>query len=209
MYVSTNRNIEPSMDILLLFNENLHHYVLINSLIKVVCTVMRKLYRNILSLYRNCFAFSHSQRNIKCTMMQFETKHQWQKRFPAMVKNFSVSKFFRLGGLLHFLCISTLSLIPVSSCPANLDASSTEVIQKHIPSGYALTSIENGFSTAKEFITDSCEKFMTDFLINYMRWRKEYTVQRDNFQCTWWNIYLIEVVQMSVSFVKNLLDTMT
>ena len=39
MYVSNNRNIEPTMDLLLLFNEDVHHYVFINNLIKQVCTV--------------------------------------------------------------------------------------------------------------------------------------------------------------------------
>ena len=61
MYVSNNVNIEPTMDLLLLFNEDVHHYVLINNLIKLVCTVKEKQFTNSLRLCRNCFAFSHSE----------------------------------------------------------------------------------------------------------------------------------------------------
>ena len=55
-------------------------------------------------------------------------------------------------------------LISVSFCPANPDASSTEVIEQHTPSGFALTLIENGFSTPKEFVIDSSKNCMTNFI---------------------------------------------
>ena len=84
--------------------------------------------------------------------------------------------------------------MPVSYCPANPDASSTEVIEQHIPSGFALTLIENGFSTPKEFVIDSSENCMTNFIKNYMRWREKYTIQRDAFRYIWDNKYQIEVV---------------
>ena len=54
--------------------------------------------------------------------------------------------------------------MPVSSCPFNPDASSTEVIEQHIPSGSALTLTENGFSTPKEFVIDSSANCMTKFI---------------------------------------------
>ena len=97
-------------------------------------------------------------------------------------------------------------LMPVSSCPVNLDASSTEVLEQHIPSGFALTLIEDCFSTPKEFVIDSSENCMTIFLKNYMRRRERYYMQRDNFQYTWDNKCQIEVVKLSVGFVKSLLD---
>ena len=43
--------------------------------------------------------------------------------------------------------------MPVSSCPVNLDASSTEIIEHYIASGFALTLIENGFSTPKKLLS--------------------------------------------------------
>ena len=94
-------------------------------------------------------------------------------------------------------------LMPVSSC---LEASSTEVIEQHIPSGFALTLIENGFSTRKEFVIDCSDNCMTNLSKNYMRWRENYTMQRDNSQYIWDNKCQNEVVQLSVGFVKNLLD---
>ena len=62
MYVSNNKNIEPTMDLLLLFNKDVHHYVLINNLIRLVCAVKMKQFTNNLRLCRNCFAFSHSEK---------------------------------------------------------------------------------------------------------------------------------------------------
>ena len=54
--------------------------------------------------------------------------------------------------------------MPVSSCPVHPEASSTEVIEQHIPSGFALTLIENGFSTPKKFAIQSSENCMTNFI---------------------------------------------
>ena len=52
MYISINRNIEPTMDLLLLFNEDVHHYVLIKNFIKLVSTVNEKQFTNNLRLCR-------------------------------------------------------------------------------------------------------------------------------------------------------------
>ena len=56
--------------------------------------------------------------------------------------------------------------MPVSSCPVNSDASSTEVIEQQTPSGFALTLIENGFSIPKEFVIDSSKNCMTNYIKN-------------------------------------------
>ena len=39
-----------------------------------------------------------------------------------------------------------------------------------------------------------------------MRWHEKYTMQRDAFRYNWDNKYQIEVVQLSVGYVKNLSD---
>ena len=54
--------------------------------------------------------------------------------------------------------------MPVSFCPVNPDASSTEVIEQHIPSGFVLTLMENGFPKSKKLVIDSSEKCMTNFI---------------------------------------------
>ena len=60
--------------------------------------------------------------------------------------------------------------MPVSSCPVNSDASSTEIIGQNITSSFALTLIENGFATPKEFVNESSENYMTNIIKkNYMR----------------------------------------
>ena len=166
MYVFNNRNIEPTIDLLLLFNEDVHHYVLIINLIKLVCTVKEKQFTNSLRLCRNCFAFSHSEeqhqvhddacRNHAPATIKMPGDDKNSFRF----KNFKARWFAPITIYFDFESF----LMPVSSCPANPDASSTEVIEQHIPSGFALTLIENGYSTPKEFVIDSSENCMTNFI---------------------------------------------
>ena len=79
--------------------------------------------------------------------------------------------------------------MPGSSCPANLDASSTEVIGQNITSGFALTLIENGFATPKEFVNDSSENSMT----NIKKLHEKYTMQGDDFLYTWDNKCQIDI----------------
>ena len=47
---------------------------------------------------------------------------------------------------------------------------------------------------------------MTNLLKSCMRWREKYTKQKVDFQYIWDNKCQSEVVQLSVVFVKNLLD---
>ena len=61
MHVLNDKKIEPTIDLLLLFNEDVHHYVLINNLIKLLCTVNKKQFTDNLRLCRNCFVFPHSE----------------------------------------------------------------------------------------------------------------------------------------------------
>ena len=85
---------------------------------------------------------------------------------PGDVKNSFRFKNFKARWFAPFTIYFDFEsfLMPVSSCPANPDASSTEVIEQHIPSGFVLTLIENGFSTPKEFVIDSSENCMTNFI---------------------------------------------
>ena len=109
MYVSNNRNIEPTIDLLLLFNEDVHHYVLINNLIKLVCIVKEKQFTNSLRLCRNCFAFSHSEEQHQVHDDACRNHAPATIKMPGDDKNFSCSKILRPDGLLHLLFTSTLS----------------------------------------------------------------------------------------------------
>ena len=206
MYVSNNKNIEPTMDLLLLFNEDVHNYVFINDLNKLVCTAKEKQFTNNLRLCRNCFAFSHSEEqhrvhNDACRNHALATiKMSGDDKNSFGFKNFKARWFAPFTIYFDFESF----LMPVSSCPVNPDASSTEVIEQHIPSGFVLTLFEKGSSTTKEFVIHSSENSMTNFIKkNYMRWREKYTIQRNNFQYIRDNKCQIKVVQMSVGFVKN------
>ena len=140
------RNTEPTMDLLLLFNEDVHHYVLINNLIELGCAVKEKQFTNSLPFCRNCFAFPTLKSNINFTMNScrfIKFKARWIAPF---IIYFDFESFLK----------------PVSSCPDNPDASSTEVVEQHIPSGFALTLIKNRFSTPKEFVINSFENCVTN-----------------------------------------------
>ena len=117
-----------------------------------------------LLLCRNCFAFSEEQH-------QFNDD-ACRNHAPATIKmpsddensflfiNFKAQWFAPFTKYFDFESFP----MPVSLCPAKADASLTEVIEQHIPSDFALTLIENGFSAPKEFVIDSSENCMTKFI---------------------------------------------
>ena len=105
MYISNNRSIEPTMDLLYSSLTKTYDFrIFTNNVIKVVRTVKQKLYRNSFRLCRNCFALSYSK-----------DQHQvhddeCRNHVPAtMMKSFSGSKILRLDSLLQLLFTSTLS----------------------------------------------------------------------------------------------------
>ena len=71
--------------------------------------------------------------------------------------------------------------MPVWSCPANPDSSSIEVTEQRIPYGFALTLIENGFSTPKEFVIDSSENCMKNFIKKLHEMTREVYFARGQF----------------------------
>ena len=130
MYLSNNRNIEPTIDLPLLFNEDVHHYVLINNLIKLVCTVKEKQFTNRLRLCRKCFAFSHSEEHHQVHDDACRNHAPATIKMPGDDKNSFRFKNFKARWFAPFTIYFDFEsfLMPVSSCPANPDASSTEVI---------------------------------------------------------------------------------
>ena len=127
MYVSINRNIEPTMNLLLLFNEDVHHYVLINNFVKLVCTVKEKQFTNNLRLCRNkSYEEQHRVRDDACQNHAPATiKMPGDDQNSFRFKNFKARWFAPFTIYFDFESF----LMPVSSCPVNPDASSTENIE--------------------------------------------------------------------------------
>ena len=148
MYVSNNRNFEPTMELQLLFNEDVHHYVSVYDLLELVCTVKEKQFTNNLHRSRNCFAFSHCEEqhqvhDDECRNGAPAAIKMPGDNFSFRFKNFKAQWFAPINIYLNFESF----LMPFSTFPANPDASSTEIVEQHILSGFPLTLIENGFST--------------------------------------------------------------
>ena len=92
--------------------------------------------------------------------MPSEDEISFRFNFPVLSGNFQARLFAPLTDYFNFDSF----LMIASSCEALPDASSTEDVEQYIPSGFALTLIENGFSTPKKFVIDSSENFMTNFI---------------------------------------------
>ena len=103
-------------------------------------TLWKKNSSNNLRLCRNCFAFSHSEEQHQVHDDACRNHASATIKMPGDDKNSFWLKNFKSRWFAPFTIYFDFEsfLIPVSSCTANPDASSTEVIE-HMPSGFALT----------------------------------------------------------------------
>ena len=133
---TTDTNIEPSMDLLLLFNEDVHHYVFINNLIKLVCTVKETQFTNNLRLRRSSFDFCHSEEQHRVHDDACRNRAPATIKMPGDDKNSFRLKNFKVRWFASFTIHFDFEsfLMPVSFSPVNRHADSTEVIEPHITS---------------------------------------------------------------------------
>ena len=147
MRVSKRTTFELSLDLLLLYENDKHHYVLIKDLCRLFCFIKNIKLRSPLRLCRNCFYLSHND------LSYFEDHvESCGKNAPAVIRmpkpdnnlykftNWSATWFAPL--VIYFDFKSFLK--PVASCAPSEERASSRPLQVHEPSGFALTVIEHG-----------------------------------------------------------------
>ena len=168
MLVSSNTSYEMRLDLLLLYESNKHHYVLIKDLVKLFCSVMSIEYRSSFSICRNCFWLcTYSDETVlnehvsKCSenapaTVRMPTPHNNLYKF----KNWSATWFAPV--VIYFDFESFLN--PVHGCQSNQDAASSQVLEVHRPCGFALAVIEHGNEKPIYTHLDSSDDCMTTFV---------------------------------------------
>ena len=167
--VSKKDSFTMRLDLLLLYDDSKHHYVLITDLEKLYCTLNALVHRPDYLLCRNCFWLcregltSYNEHVTSCGEYS-----------PAVVKMPSpennLYKFYNWSGtwfapfVIYFDFESFLRPIPLTETPTSSSSSSTNTIEVHEPCGFCLTVIEHGNSIPLHVETDSSEDCMKNFV---------------------------------------------
>ena len=158
---------ELSFDLLLLYENDKHHYVLIKDLCRLFCFIKIIKFRSTLHLCRNCLYLCH--KDVKQFKDHFEV---CGNNTPAVVRmpkpdnnlykftNWSATWFAPL--VIYFDFESFLK--PVASCAPSEERASSRPNEVHEPCGFALTSIEHGNPEPKFTHLDSSENCMQNFV---------------------------------------------
>ena len=134
------------MDLLLLHDADIFHNVLITGLVKVVCKVRDLKFRFGCRISRNCFwlcrddleSFNIHTENCYLNapaVIQMPSPDKNEYNFS----NFLATWFVPLVSYFEFESF----LLPAAGCDAATNQSSTRVIEKHEPCGFALIVVDN------------------------------------------------------------------
>ena len=149
------------MDLLLLYEPGMHHFVLKKDLLQFVCEVRKQKIRSFLQLYRNCFHIHYNEidhktherscKDLEPAVVIMPTAkngcHKYKlKKFPALCYAHIV---------IYFDFESFLNL--VTTCMNDPQFSSSRVLKKHEPSGYSMVAIDHESSEPFFFSLDSSE----------------------------------------------------
>ena len=156
-----------TMDLLLLYEADCYHYVLITNLVKVVCQLRNTKFRFAFHICRNCFWLC--EEGLAKLTAHMETCCENAPavvRLPAPGKN--LYKFKNLAAtwfvpLVIYFDFESF-LYPVAGCTPHGNNSYTRVIEKHEPCGFSLAVIDHYSTKPIFFHVDSSEDCITKFV---------------------------------------------
>ena len=137
------------MDLLLLYEPGMHHFVLIKDLLRFVCEVRKQKLRSFLQLCRNCFHIHYNEIDHKTHERLCKDHEPAVMIIPTAEKGCHKYKFKNFQALwyapifIYFDFESFLS--PVKTCMNNPQISSSRVLEKHKLSGYSMVEPEPFF----------------------------------------------------------------
>ena len=156
-----------TMDLLLLYEADCYHYVLITNLVKVVCQLRNTKFRFAFHICRNCFWLC--EEGLAKLTAHMETCCENAPavvRLPAPGKN--LYKFKNLAAtwfvpLVIYFDFESF-LYPVARCTPHGNNSYTRVIEKHELCGFSLAVIDHYSTKPIFFHVDSSEDCITKFV---------------------------------------------
>ena len=153
------------MDLLLLHDENAHHYVLILNLERFVAYFKGIAHRAAQRICRNCF---HLCTNRETYQNHVKTCSEHAAAEIVMPKESNTSLQFRNWKARWFLPIvlyfdTESYLVPIATAQPSPSTSYTVAIEKHEPCGYAIAAIEHGKATPVYFELKRGDNCMNEF----------------------------------------------
>ena len=156
------------MDLLLLYEPGMHHFVLIKDLLRFVCEVRKQKFRSFLQLCRNCFQIHYNEIDHK-THERLCKDHEPAVVIMPTAENGCIKYKFKNFQALWYAPIVVYFdfesfLNPVTTCMNNPQISSSRVLEKHEPSGYSMVAIDHESSEPFFFSLDSSENCLENFI---------------------------------------------
>lgn len=142
--VSKVDEVDFVMDLLLVSNGTIHHYVLILDLMKLIAQVRGTTIRSANHLCRNCFHVCSSKEYLQQHQIQCLGNDAVAISLPNEGNNEVKFKNFAALCYSPFVCYFDLEsiILPVSTAQNNPQSSSSTIIEKHEPCGYCLVVME-------------------------------------------------------------------
>ena len=156
------------MDLLLLYEPGMHHFVLIKDLLRFVCEVRKQKFRSFLQLCRNCFQIQNNEIDHKTHERLCKDHEPAVVITPTAENGCHKYKFKNYQALWYAPFVVYFDfesfLNPVTTCMNNPQISSSRVLEKHEPSGYSMVAIDHESSEPFFFSLDSSENCLENFI---------------------------------------------
>ena len=156
-----------TMDLLLLYEADCYHYVLITNLVKVVCQLRNTKFRFAFHICRNCFwlceegfAKLTEQMETCCENAPAVVRLPAPRKNLYKIKNLAATWF--VPSVIYFDFESFLC--PVAGYTSHGKNSCTRVIEKHEPCGFSLVVIDHNSTKPIFFHEDSSEDCIIKFV---------------------------------------------
>ena len=166
IYVAKKQNKSFTMHLLLLHDENAHHYVLILNLERFAAYFKGIAHHAAQRICRNCF---HLSTNRETYQNHVKTCSEHAAAEIVMPKESNTSLHFRNRKARWFLPIvlyfdTESYLVPIATAQSALSISYTVAFEKHEPCGYDIAAIEHGKATPVYFELKGGDNFMNEFV---------------------------------------------
>ena len=156
------------MDLLLLYEPGMHHFVLIKDLLRFVCEVRKQKFRSFLQLCRNCFQIHYNEIDHKTHERLCKDHEPAVVIMPTAENGCHKFKFKNFQALWYAPIVVYFDfesfLNPVTTCMNNPQISSSRVLEKHEPSGSSMVAIDHESSEPFFFSLDSSENCLENFI---------------------------------------------
>ena len=166
LLVSKNDNFDFDMDLLLLTDGTVHHYVLILDLLKLVCKIRGNQHRDRNELCRNCFHVCSSLQMLRVHQESCYNQSAAVINMPKVDQSRLTFDKLAARAMLPYVIYFDLEslLVPVQTVKNSHGSSSTTLLEQHLPCSFCAVVVERGSSSPSLVKLERGEDVMKTFL---------------------------------------------